>query len=227
MTLHIVVPVKRLAEAKRRLAPVLTDEERLALSWSLLRHVLAVVQQAQEALPARGLVISGDSAVLRAADTLGLALLDEASPPGAGAPARVSAENSNSSPDSPLNAALEQAALWACREGASALLVLPADLPLVALEDVEALWRASQQLASPSSLVIAPDGRGAGTNALLVRPPDALRFQFGPDSFRRHCQQAQRLGLACHIHRSPRLELDVDLPGDLAGPAEDLARPES
>ena len=57
MTLHIVVPVKRLSEAKRRLSPVLGAEDRLALTWSLLRHALAVVQEAQQTLGAQGAVV--------------------------------------------------------------------------------------------------------------------------------------------------------------------------
>lgn len=206
MTLHIVVPVKRLADAKSRLAPVLAEAERLALAWSLLRHVLALVQEAQERLGARGAVISSDPSALAAARELGLATIVEETP----------AEQLADSPEASLNAALQQAAAWAISENASALLILPADLPLVTLADVRALWQASQQLYSPRAMVIAPDGHNSGTNALLVRPPAALQFEFGPDSFHRHCRQADRLGLAYHIQRSPRLGLDVDLPADLA-----------
>ena len=64
-------------------------------------------------------------------------------------------------------------------------------------------------------MVIAPDSHGQGTNALLVRPPGALRYQFGPGSFQRHCEQARQLGMAWHVHRSTRLGLDVDLPSDM------------
>lgn len=206
MTLCIVVPVKLLAKAKSRLSPVLASEERLALSWSLLRHVLAVVCQAQEALPARGVVLSADLEVLRVAEAYGLASLPEAPfvPLAADSPAEAA-----------LNAAIDQAARWALSQGDSALLVLPSDLPLVSVDDLAALWNASQQLYAARAVVIAPDSHDSGTNALLVRPPGALPFQFGPDSFHRHCQQAQALGLAYHVHRSPRLSLDVDLPADL------------
>lgn len=206
MTLHIVVPVKRLSESKSRLASVLAEEERLALTWSLLRHVLAVVQEAQQALPARGAVVSSDSSVLDAARAFGLSPLVE----------ERSAEGLATGPEASLNAALAQAARWATGQNASALLILPADLPFVTSADIRALWRASQQLYATRAMVIAPDRDNAGTNALLVRPPTALHFQFGPDSLRRHCQQAQQLGIAYHIHRAPRLGLDVDLPADLA-----------
>jgi 2-phospho-L-lactate guanylyltransferase len=210
MTLFIVIPVKRLADAKSRLAPVLPTEERLALAESLLRHILGVAQEAQRALPARAAVISADPAVRAMAVEFGLASLVEKT-------AGVGEVASRSDADAALNAALEQAATWAVEEGADALLVLPADLPLVTLADLAALWRASQQIGAARAMVIAPDCHGSGTNALLVRPPDALRFQFGPDSFGRHCRQAQELGLAWRIERLAGLELDVDLPADLRG----------
>jgi 2-phospho-L-lactate guanylyltransferase len=205
MTLHIVVPVKHLAESKSRLAPVLDTDQRRALMRTWLRHVLDVVRQAQDRLPVRGAVISADQEVLALAESYGLTALREQT-------GHLPVE---AAPEASLNAALEQATAWAKSQAASGILVLPADLPLLALADVEALWRASQQLYSPRATVIAPDGREEGTNALLVRPPGALTYQFGPHSFRRHCRQARQLGLAWHVFRSPRLGLDVDLPADL------------
>ena len=212
MTLHIVVPVKRLTELKSRLAPVLAEEERHALALRLLHGVLGVVQQAQEQFGVAGIVVSPDPGVLALAVHYSLIPLleDPILPPASDYELRITdyAERT-------LNAALEQATTFAIRQGASAVLVLPADLPLLTLADVERLWRDSQQLYSARAMVIAPDSRGQGTNALLVRPPGALRYQFGPGSFERHCEQARQLGMAWHVHRSTRLGLDVDLPSDI------------
>lgn len=211
MTLHIIVPVKRLAEAKGRLAPALAEAQRQLVAQRLLRHVLSVVQQAQEQLGAAGVVVSPDPDVLAlaAVHTLTPLLEDRA--------CRLAAAQlaSGERADPSLNAALEQATAFAASRGAHAVLILPADLPLLTLADVEALWQASQQLHVASVVIIAPDSRDAGTNALLVRPPGALRFQFGPGSFQRHCEQARQRGLACVIHRSARLGLDVDTAADL------------
>lgn len=225
MPLHIIVPVKPLAEAKSRLASVLEAAERQALARRLLQGVLAVVQQAQQRLPAIGLVISADPQVLELAVEHGLtALLESLDKLGThqqpGSDSRITDHGSRLTPhEAALNAALEQATSFARDQGAGAVLVLPADLPLLTLAEVEKLWQASQQLYSARAMVIAPDGRNEGTNALLVRPPGALRYQFGPDSFRRHCRQAQALGMAWHVQRSTRLGLDVDVPADL----DDLA----
>ena len=58
MTLHIIVPVKQLAEAKSRLAPVLAEEERQTLALRFLHGVLGVVQHAQQQLGAAGIVVT-------------------------------------------------------------------------------------------------------------------------------------------------------------------------
>jgi 2-phospho-L-lactate guanylyltransferase len=212
MSLFIVVPVKSLANAKSRLAPLLGESERRSLALSLLRHVLVAVQEAQARLFARCVVVSPDPHVLELAMTYGLTPLQERYTPSPGGSHEWA---SAGDVESALNAALEQATTYAIAQGASAVMILPADLPLVTADEIVRLWRASQQLYSARAMVIAPDRRDEGTNALLIRPPGALRYQFGPGSFRRHCQQARQLGLAWHVHRSAQLGLDVDAPADL------------
>jgi 2-phospho-L-lactate guanylyltransferase len=113
--------------------------------------------------------------------------------------------------ESGLNAALNQAREWAMARGAQAVLVLPADLPLLTSGDIMAMLDLARE---PRCVVIAPDARGEGTNALLLRPPDALNFAFGPQSFYEHCAQAETSQLALHIYRSPTVALDLDTPAD-------------
>jgi 2-phospho-L-lactate guanylyltransferase len=114
--------------------------------------------------------------------------------------------------ESGLNAALNQAREWAISHGAQAILVLPADLPLLTPNDITAML---ELLREPRSVVIAPDAQGEGTNALLLRPPDALHFAFGPQSFDEHCAQAETAQIALHVYRSPTVALDLDTPADL------------
>lgn len=214
MTLAIIVPVKRLEESKSRLAPVLPEAARRSLTLSLLATVLDVVRQAQVQLPAFGVVVSPDLQVLDLARARGLEALlevDEA----AGGQESDAAPALDEQGDRNLNRALDQATGWAAARGANSVLVLPADLPFLTMADVRGLWEASQQLYASQAMVIAPDGREQGTNALLVRPPGVLSYQFGPGSFRRHCALAAGQGMAWHIYRSPRLGLDVDVPDDL------------
>jgi len=217
VTLHLLIPVKHLSDSKSRLAPVLAAQERQALTLRLLRGVLQVAQQAQEQLGAAAIVVSPDPVVLALAAAYSLTPLPEEPAPPGGDESRATkhAPHFTFHAEPALNTALHQATEFAASRGASAVLILPADLPLLTLADVMRLWRASQELYADRAMVIAPDSLEQGTNALLVRPPGALCYRFGPDSFQRHCQQARELDLAWHIDRSPRLGLDVDLPADL------------
>jgi 2-phospho-L-lactate/phosphoenolpyruvate guanylyltransferase len=65
-------------------------------------------------------------------------------------------------------------------------------------------------------VVISPDGARSGTNALLMRPPDALPFAFGPDSFEAHLQAAHKRDLAVQVCERSHLAFDLDTAGDLA-----------
>jgi 2-phospho-L-lactate guanylyltransferase len=120
----------------------------------------------------------------------------------------------------PLGAVVD-AGLAAVRAlGAASALVLMADLPGLEPDEVGALLSRLRG----AEVVIAPDERGDGTNALGIRftgpiaDPDALEHTaFGnPDSFVRHCTWARRTGRRLEVLRRPGLELDVDLPEDLA-----------
>jgi 2-phospho-L-lactate guanylyltransferase len=96
--------------------------------------------------------------------------------------------------------------------GASAVLVLPADLPLVTSADIEAMIA----LAEPTpALVLAPDRKGEGTNALLSAPPALIEYKFGPQSYANHRSSASAAGVRVVECRRPGLALDLDLPEDL------------
>ena len=99
----------------------------------------------------------------------------------------------------------------AVERGAERVLLVPGDCP--ALEPAEV----TELLAEPGpGVVIVPDRHGAGTNALLIAPPEAVEPAFGPGSFARHAALAHAAGARVRIGRLPSLELDVDTPGDLA-----------
>ncbi len=188
-----IVPVRSLEGAKSRLGGSLDAEERVVLAASLLdRTVLAVVGVARiESV----VVVSPDPAVLRRASALGAT------------PVRQS--------DGGLNEGLRAAVRWAVADGASAILVLAADLPGVDTAAVEAVVTAAAGSAAAGPLVaIVTDRHGRGTNALLVSPPDALPFAFGPDSRQIHLASARAVG-AVIVELDGPLAFDLDLPEDL------------
>ena len=184
-----VVPVKDLRGTKSRLAPILDPGARAGLTLYMMGRVVAAIKGV-------GIedvcVVSPDRIVLNDARRRGATPL---------------AQQSRG-----LNPALEEGRRRSLDLGASTLLVFPADLPLLDEDDV----RAVLQAAEGRSVVISPDGARSGTNALLIRPPDALPFAFGPDSFEAHLEAARQRGLDVRVCERPHLAFDLDTAGDLA-----------
>jgi len=186
VTPWIVVPIKDPLGAKARLAPALDPEARRQLATRLAERTLAVLA-AVAAVPVvvvtRGLVVP---AMARAH---GFAALEETG-------------DSHS-------AAARQGARWAADHGADVVAALSADLPLLAVADVQALLAA----AGPGTAVLAPDRRGSGTNAVVA--PPGFPFAFGAPSLARHMALARAAGLAVVIVHRPGLASDLDTPADL------------
>lgn len=189
MNLWVIVPVKPFGEGKSRLDSVLDAPQRTALNRRLLRRVLDTTRES--GLANHILVISRDPAVLELASATGADVMYEAG--------------------DDLNGALESARAQARAAGAGAVLILPSDLPLVTVDDLARLYA----LAGEGDGVVIAPSRDGGTNALLLRPPQLLDFTYGPDSFRRHCRQAQKKGYRCQTLTSPTLAFDLDWPQDL------------
>lgn len=109
---------------------------------------------------------------------------------------------------------LNGAVAWACASlPAERVLVLPADLPLLKPEDVNALLKFDEDV------IVAPTFDG-GTGGLLLRPPTAIRPSFGTDSARRHLGEAFAAGLAGATYWSSGFDVDVDDVSSLAGAIE-------
>ncbi len=191
MTIWAIVPVKPLLRAKSRLSSVLSSEQRAELSQELLLHTLDVLDQVPEI--EQTLVVSRD--------TRALALAREHH-------ARTVTEHGSPT----LNPALLRATALAKRAGASAVLVLPADLPYLTIETVRELIELS---GDPPVVVVAPDRHEKGTNALLVAPPGLIEYEFGTDSYAHHLQLGRSASARVEICKSPALGLDLDAPEDL------------
>jgi 2-phospho-L-lactate guanylyltransferase len=74
---------------------------------------------------------------------------------------------------------------------------------------------AAEALDPGRSLVaLVPDRHGRGTNAILISPPNAIAFAFGPGSRAAHLAAAAQAG-ASVVELGGPLTLDLDLPEDL------------
>lgn len=192
MSFWAIVPVKPLRRGKSRLSGVLTEDERTHLNRNLLVHTLDVLHQVPGL--AHVLVVSRDPQALTLAREHGARTLRE-----------------DGSPH--LNLALARATAVATTYNARGVLILPADLPNLAAGDVTAMLEAGQD---PPVVVLAPDSRNEGTNALLVNPAGLMEFDFGEGSFERHKALAEATGAQVKVCELASLALDIDMPEDLA-----------
>jgi 2-phospho-L-lactate guanylyltransferase len=188
-----LVPIRGLETAKTRLGADLDPEERRRLVTELLRRTLVATRDARRIAGTVVVTMDGAAADL-ARRHRAIGLVERA--PG-------------------LNEAIEAARSVAVARGATAVLVLPADLPAVEARHLDDLITRSQDLTAPAGLaVVVPDRHWAGTNALLISPPDLVDPAFGSGSRQAHAAAARGAGALALEVDSP-LSLDVDTAADL------------
>jgi 2-phospho-L-lactate/phosphoenolpyruvate guanylyltransferase len=192
----LLLPVKDLRNAKQRLAGVLTPEERFGLASAMLTDTIRAVRGVRQA--DRIFVVTNYGPAMQAARENGWEILPEE---------RQISESVS------VDAASRQ-----CEErGATGVLRLPLDVPLVEADDIDELLAVG---CSVPALVIVPSRDGTGTNAILRTPPTLFPSHFGNGSFAKHCAEAERAGAKIWKRRNPRLEMDVDDEADLRALAQ-------
>jgi 2-phospho-L-lactate guanylyltransferase len=192
------VPFKGPLGSKRRLAELLDEDERSRLSLAMLDDVL----EALLAVPGleRVLLLRPTATRHVASQSSRLTVISETD------------QDGTAGGRDGLNRAIRQAQQMARVEGAASLLIVPADLPLLAPTDVRAIMDA----AETAPVVIAPDHAENGTNALQLTPPGAVEPSFGEASFERHRRLAEEAGLRCAMVQRYGLGLDLDTPADVS-----------
>jgi 2-phospho-L-lactate/phosphoenolpyruvate guanylyltransferase len=189
MTYTALVPVKALNVAKSRLAAYLSWQQRESLVLDMLHHVLQILLAS--CLFERVSVVSPDTRVLENAQFWGAQPLKE--------------ERHGH------NFALQAAAMREQAAGATAILTISADLPLLCICDIQGMIEQSRQHA----VVLAPSQDGTGTNAILMHPPLALPYLFGLNSRQRFQQAARQQKLSSTVYTSIGLAMDIDTIDDL------------
>jgi 2-phospho-L-lactate guanylyltransferase len=177
----------------------LTPEERAELTRRLLESTIRVLNGVDEL--EKILVVSRDRKVLKIARREGASTFNETDKQG-------------------LNSALTRASHVAVAKKADCVLILPADLPFIKEEDIELMIHQAAEEIVPGgkrtngcqrrTMAICSDRDQDGSNGLLVCPPAGFTFQYGPNSFSRHIDEADRLGMAVRIIDSPGLRFDID-----------------
>jgi len=194
--IRAVVPIKDTANAKQRLAGVLSGAERQQLALAMLEDVLAALAPDDEL--AGILVVTTDPVATAIAARYGA----DVSPDGAG---------------DGHTGAVTAAARKLADEGFD-LLVLPGDIPLVEAADIRQLVRTHLMAAGGNApaFTIVPARDRRGSNAVLCSPPQAVPLRFGENSFFPHLAVARARGIEPAVVELAHIALDIDTPDDLA-----------
>jgi 2-phospho-L-lactate/phosphoenolpyruvate guanylyltransferase len=189
MSTIAILPVKAFGAAKQRLAGALGAGSREALAQAMFSDVLASLRRVP-GLDAVA-VVTADRVAESAAVGQRVRVLGDTERAGQSAAALIGIRH-------------------ALDEGFGRVLLVPGDTPLLDPAEVAGLLERSPAVA------IVPDRHLAGTNALVLSPPDAMEPSFGPGSLARHRSAAEAARVEYSVERVPTLELDVDTPEDLA-----------
>jgi 2-phospho-L-lactate/phosphoenolpyruvate guanylyltransferase len=192
---HVLIPIKRLETCKQRLSGVLDAGQRRRLMLALLDD--ALVRASAAAGVSAVAVVTDDETAAARARAAGAAVLSDGG--------------------LPWNEGLVHA-LGLLGEAPDGVLFLSADLPALTTADVAAMIA-----ACPAHGIAIGRAHDAGTNALALRPADAIVPAFGsPASSAVHAARAADAGVEAVLVDRPGLALDLDTPSDLA---EALAAP--
>ena len=185
-----VVPVKQLSRVKQRLSTLLNEQERADLFQAMLQDVLNNLQQCQYIDSIY--IVSSDSSLEELANKFSADIIVEPEP-------------------SDLNHAAAKAGKLLANNGISRLLLVPGDLPLLSVSELDKVL----SFTSENALTIVPSRDLEGSNCLVCSPPDCLPFSFGEQSFNRHLQLANNLHLKTKVVHLPGIGLDIDTEADL------------
>jgi len=199
----ILVPVKNLANAKQRLAAVADQRARTELAQAMLFDVLETL----------GTWAKRPEIALVTSDPFALDLSQQFK-------FQVIADNANRGETD----AIEMATRICESRGVQSTLVIPGDIPLIQVWELERIFEAAPAEGS----VLVPSADGRGTNAAWRRPAGLFPLRFGNDSFKPHLAAARATQKPCVILSLPGIALDIDNSSDLillaAAPGETRAQ---
>ena len=185
-----VVPVKRFAVAKSRLATGVEETRKPELVAAMVADVLEAISEAR--LVERTIVVSQEPRAAELAAAAGADLLSDF--------------------DDASHSAAALAGIAAAEEaGAGCVALLPGDCPLLDPRELDKMLTG----VPDRYVAVIPDRHGTGTNALVLAPPRAIEPSFGEGSRERHVAAARAAGVPYGVEELPSLGLDLDTPADI------------
>jgi 2-phospho-L-lactate guanylyltransferase len=185
-----IITAKRFTAAKQRMSGAVPEERRLALVEAMLGDVLEAVTQARQVTFT--VVITGEAAAAGLASGCGAEVIHDPDDAGHVGAAKLGIQR-------------------AIELEADTAVLLPGDCPLLEPRELDSLVTG---LPDPFVAVV-PDRHGTGTNALAMRPPDAIGPAFGEGSCERHLELARLADVPHATEQVDGLALDLDTPADI------------
>ncbi len=187
-----ILPIKGLAQGKSRLAQFFSEEARRGLLRAMFLDVLESLIHAPSIHGV--VVVTSDSSLLDLARLRGIFTVDEGYPQG-------------------LNEAVNLGSGFCRQKGATSLLVLLADVPLVTSQEITSLFH---HLGGGPETILVTSKEGEGVNALLRIPPEVIPPCFvGGPSLKIYQAEAEKWGIPCRAVDIPGIAFDIDSIEDL------------
>jgi 2-phospho-L-lactate/phosphoenolpyruvate guanylyltransferase len=186
----LLIPFKSLATAKQRLSEALDAAQRSQLAEAMLRDVMAAAAGVKDRIDVA--IVTGDAQAKMIAREFGFLVIEDT---------RNESET----------AAIEMATAWCEQQGYDTTIVVPADIPLIAAEELHCVLDA----APAEGAVFVPAYDRRGSNCILRRPASIIPLRFGNDSFLPHCEAMKKTGKELIILEMPGIGLDIDNPHEL------------
>ena len=187
----VIVPFKNFKLAKSRLRNSFSDEITVGLVECMLKDVLTEVKQST--LPDKKFLLTMDDKAIELANEIGISVIKE----------KIQISESVS---------VDQASKDLAANGATSILRLPGDIPLIKNQDIDNII---ESFIKTGHSILVPSASGKGTNAILRNPPEVIPSFFGANSLEKHIAALEKKSIKYSILRNENIELDIDCAEDL------------
>lgn len=187
MKATILIPVKTLASAKSRLTKFLSTDKREKLVLEMLQHVIETIKTSDAQYEI--FVVTNDKRVETLAKKFDTKIIHEKNP----------------GQNRALTFAAKQINYHA------PVLTISEDLPLLKSDDIKNLFL----LMKETNIVLAPSKEKTGTNAILMRKPLLIPYQFGKNSLSKFITSAENNKYNYKLYENETIAFDVDTVQDL------------
>ncbi|MDE1826422.1 MAG: 2-phospho-L-lactate guanylyltransferase [Thaumarchaeota archaeon] len=184
-----IVPVKTFSRAKTRLG--MSSEKTEKICKIMLESVLGTLSQSE--IIDRVVIVSKDETALGIGKTFDAIQIYDHEELG-------------------VNSAVKLADDYLLREGFDSTMVFPQDIPLIQVEDIDALLNFK---IKNRCVLVVPSRKFDGTNALFRLPLDVMETHYDEDSYKIHLDTAEKRNAISSLILIRRIMLDVDDQSDL------------